>query len=236
MKDTSAQAAKPELTQHLKSQPVHEDGKNLSMRLGERLYFEIPSTKERLQGDLVGFKQEAFLLVWLPALARYRQSLIDDNSIIVRGMNSDFQLCGFITTISKTMVSPYPLLFLNIPKVFEKLHLRRHDRVQCLLPALMIFNEREYKATIINLSLGGVKIALENQSLDAVADTFSGQEVFLIFKTVSHGTEIYAKTLVHSIHNNEGRIMLGMEFLNLVGDAEDDIKKYVADSKVYSNL
>jgi c-di-GMP-binding flagellar brake protein YcgR len=236
MKDPSAQTANPGLAQTIKSQPVQEDGKNLSMRLGEQLYLEIPSTKERLRGDLVGFKREAFLLVWLPALTRYRQALIEDNSIIVRGLNSDFQLCGFMTTILKTMVHPYPLLLLSIPKVFEKLYLRRHDREQCLLPALMIFNEREYKAIIINLSSGGAKIVLEDQSFETSADTLLNQEVFSVFKTVEHGSEIYAKTLVRSVYNNEGRIMLGTEFIELVGDAEDDINKYVTSIKAYSNL
>lgn len=236
MKEASTQAAKPGLVQALASQPVQEVGKHLSMRLGERLYLEIPSTGERLRGELVGFKQEAFLLVWLPALARHRQALIEDNSITVRGMNNDFQLCGFITTIFKAMVSPYPLLFLNIPKVFEKLHLRRHDRVQCLLPALVIFDGCEHKSMIINLSLGGAKVVLEDRPVDASADIFLGQQLFLVFKTVENGGEIYAKTLVRSVHDSEGKITLGTEFLDLVGDTKDDINKYVANIKAYSDL
>jgi len=235
MKDTSSHA-RHGLVQTLASNPLKEDGKHLSMRLGERLYLEIHSTKERLLGELVGFKQEAFLLVWLPALARHRQALIEDNSIIVRGMNNDFQLCGFMTTILKTMVSPYPLLFLNIPKVFERLYLRRHDRAQCLLPALVIFDGREYKSMIINLSLGGAKIILEDPPVETTADIFSGQQMFIVFKTVEKGGEIYAKTLVRSIHDKEGRITLGTEFLDLVGDAKDEINKYVAGIKAYSDL
>lgn len=236
MKDTSTQAAKPRLVQTLASQPVQEDGKHLSMRLGERLYLEIHSTRERLQGELIGFKQEAFLLVWLPDLTRHRQALIEDNSIIVRGMNNDFQLCGFMTTILKTMVSPYPLLFLNIPTVFERLYLRRHDRVQCLLPALVVFDGREYKSMIINLSLGGAKIILEDQGVETTAYIFSGQQMFIVFKTVEKGGEIYAKTLVRSIHDNNGRITLGMEFLDLVGDAKDEINTYVTSIKAYRDL
>lgn len=236
MKDTSTQAARPGLVQILESQPAQEDGKHLLMRPGERLYLDIISTRERLRGELVGFKQEAFLLVWLPALARHRQALTEDSLITVRGMNNDFQLCGFMTTILKTMVSPYPLLFLNIPKVFERLHLRRHDRVQCLLPALVIFDGREYKSMIINLSLGGTKIVLEDQQAGATADMFLGQQMFIVFKTVENGGEIYAKTIVRSIHDNEGRVMLGMEFLDLVDNAKDDINKYVASIKAYSDL
>jgi hypothetical protein len=236
MNDPQAKAARPRLNQSLASQPIQESGKNLAMRMGERLHLEIQSTGERLWGELVGFKQGAFLLVWLPALMRHRQSLIDDNMVTVRGVNCDFQLCGFRTSITKVMLTPHPLLFLHFPEVFEKLHLRRHDRVECFLPALVLMDGQEYKSIIVNLSLGGARIVLDSPGHESSLELFEDQEAFLVFKVVENGREVCARTHVRSISNNEGRITLGTEFLDLIGESKTIIDEYVANIKEFSTL
>lgn len=206
------------------------------MRLGERLHLHIYNTSERLWGELVGFKQGEFLLVWLPALATHRKILAANNEVTIRGMNVDFQLCGFTTNISKILITPYPLLFLTFPKVFEKLHLRRHDRVECFLPAQMLLDGNEYKAMIVNLSLGGARIILNKENTNFSPDQSEGREIYLVFKTVDDGEEAYAKSLIRKALNGESKITLGLEFLDLIGESHNIIRKYVASVKEYFAL
>ena len=230
------ESPKAKLVQPVKSKAIQENGINLLMRLGERLHIQIYSTGERLWGELVGFKQGEFLLVWLPTLTTHRKFLADNNKVTIRGMNVDFQLCGFITTISKTLLTPHPLLFLAFPKIFEKLHLRRHDRVVCFLAAQMLLNGNEYQAMVVNLSLGGARIVLDKENTDLSPDQCKGREVYLVCKTVENSKEAYAKSLVRSVRCRDARMTLGLEFLNLIGESHTIIHKYVASIKEYSTL
>ncbi|HDQ39863.1 MAG TPA: PilZ domain-containing protein [Desulfonatronum sp.] len=236
MKDLQENKATSKLIQPLAQQSIQENGKNLTMRMGERLHLEIQNTGERLWGELAGCKQGAFLLVWLPALARYRQSLVVGCTVTVRGVNCDFQLCGFRTSISKVLYSPHPLIFLHFPEMFEKLHLRRHDRVECFLPAFVLMEGQEYAAIIVNLSKGGARIVLDPLQQPLHLDQFENQEAFLMFKTVENGREICAKTHVRSVCSHEGRLTLGTEFLDLIGNSETIIDEYVANIREYSAI
>ncbi|WP_031387762.1 PilZ domain-containing protein [Desulfonatronum thiodismutans] len=230
------ESLKTKLVQSIKSKPIQENGMNLLMRLGERLHLQIYNANERLWGELVGFKQGEFLLVWLPNLTAHRKILADNSEVTLRGMNVDFQLCGFTTTISKILLTPYPLLFLTFPKVFEKLHLRRHDRVECFLPAQVLLDGNEYKAMIVNLSLGGARIILNKESAIFSPEQFESREIYLVFKTVDNGKEAYAKSLVRSARNNDSKLTLGLEFLDLIGESYIIIHKYVASIKEYYAL
>lgn len=233
--DQGSKAAKPRLLQTIEAQPLQENGAKLTMRLGERLHLEITGTGERLWGELAGFKQGVFLLVWLPSLPQHK-ALVDNASVTVRGLNIDFQLCGFKTTVSKALHSPYPLLLLAFPERFEKIHLRRHDRVDCFLPALVLLEGHEHKSIIVNLSQGGARIILDQADDVPSPEHFEGQEVYLVFKTVENGKEVCAKALVRSSIDCDARVALGLEFHDFIGDAHAVIHKYVRSLKEYSAL
>lgn len=224
------------LVQQVAAQPVQDDGLNLFMPVGERLHLEITATGEHLWGELAGFKQGKFLLVWLPALAAHRNALAENKTVTVRGMNADFQLCGFTTTVTRPLLNPHPLLFLSFPAVYEKLHLRRHDRVRCFLPALIIFDGNEYKAMVVNLSQGGARIVLDLENTEGFPDLCEGLEVFLVCKAVDDGLEVYMRSLIRSAHATDARMALGLEFLDMIGDSKTIIQSYVASIKEYCNL
>ncbi|PTN36097.1 PilZ domain-containing protein [Desulfonatronum sp. SC1] len=205
------------------------------MRVGERLHIKICSTGERLWGELVGFKQGEFLLVWLHNLITKHKIVTENNTVTVRGMNVDYQLCGFKTTVSKIIIKPYPLVFLKFPSFFEKLHLRRHDRMDCFLPAQMLLDGNEYKTMIVNLSQGGARIVLDLNNSDISPDQCEGREVYLVFKTANNDKEVYAKSFVRSA-NNEARMALGLEFIELIGESHAIIDEYVSSIKEYSTF
>lgn len=236
MNKSSSKGPNQERAEPLASQALQEKGKNLAMRLGERLNIEIQSTGERLWGELVGFKAEVFLLVWLPSFLHHRLALAADNTVTVRGMNKDFQLCGFRTTIIKTLLTPAPLLFLKFPDLFEIIFLRRHDRVGCLLPAVVRKDGREQKSMIINLSLGGARIVLDQHNSQDSMDAVKGQEITLFFSLIDGGAELTAKAVVHQIYDFEGKFSLGLEFVELIGDSKTRINEYIASIQAYSSM
>lgn len=229
---TKSATANP-ITETRMPKPLRLDGQDLEMQVGARLHIELLTTGERFWGELTGDKQGKFLLVWLPGFSKYRKSLASETMVAVRAMNKDYQLCGFRTTIARLLSSPFPLLFLDYPDTYEKLSLRRHQRVDCLLPGLLLFNGEEYKCMITNISAGGAGIVLNSPEL-ALEQLPEDTELFLMFKSSDGENEAVVRGLLRNHSLKDDKIQLGVKFDNLIGSARQIIEEYLSNLKQFN--
>lgn len=219
-------------TQNACVDPVQHDGATLEMQVGERMHLELLTTGERMWGELVGNKQGAFLLVFLPQFNKYRKLLVAETMVAVRALNSQYQLCGFRTTIAKLLTMPHPLMFLDYPSRYEKLSLRKYERVNCLFPAIMLTGGEEYKVMVTNISTGGAGIVLNLHEYDAdiIAENV---EVFLVFR-LADGKDTVVRGEVRNLRENDGKLQLGVKFNVLIDDSKNTIEAYVNEVKHYN--
>ena len=212
----------------LQCKPVHESGEHLALRVGERMHLELPITGDRFWAELTGFKQGVFLLACLSGSSVSRNVFRKDQEIIVRVLNKDFQLCGFRTSILKMETTPCPLLFVKFPDEYEKFHLRRTERVNCYLPATLLLDGREFRGTVINISLGGARLVLDSIGQDIGPKRFDRQEAFLLATMSDQQMEFCAKLFMLTVENKEDLIMMRTEFLEFIGESRTILQEFIS--------
>lgn len=226
--DEMPERESPQFIQCLKSKPIVAEGASLMLRVGERMHLELPSYLERLWGELTGFKQGLFLIALLPKRPQNPRMFAKGGAVHVRALNRDFQLCGFHTSIIKFVTSPYPLVFLSFPDQYEKYHLRRSERVNCYLPASLLVDGKEFRATVINLSMGGARLALDPLGLDITPDQLIRQDAFLIASGRDPNKEMCIKLFILQAELNDELIMLRGEFSDYIGESRETLHESIA--------
>ena len=216
------------LIERLQSKPLRERAELLAMRVGERMHLELLAAGDRFWAELIGFKQGAFLIALLPGSVAQPKIFKKDETIIVRMLNKDFQLCGFQASILKMETTPYPLLFIKFPLEYEKYHLRRNERVNCYLPATLIYDGREFSSTVINISLGGARLVLDPLGLDINPKQLARQEAFLLATARDPNKEFCTKLFVLSTEMNEELIMVRTEFIEFIGDSRIILQEFIS--------
>ncbi|WP_421901074.1 flagellar brake domain-containing protein [Maridesulfovibrio sp.] len=209
---------------------------NLGLQQGESVNIELFTTQERLWGEVVGFKSGVFLSVWLPALREreYQRILADDPDVTVRAKCKDCVICGFRSTVTRVMKYPYPILYLSYPESFEKVSLRKNERVECFQPVSIVYKGTELQGVFKDISKGGGRISFTlpdgniffNMGRELTAD-FS-------FKMNGDGPEISGSGVVRNMVSGSSNVSIGFKFIKFKSGTEGLLDQVIKSFSLHS--
>lgn len=210
----------------------------LQLDWGEKVLMQFAGVPKKVTSEVVGLDKDKFILVRLPNMLGLRNVISPGGAVTVRYMHSSRVFFGFSATIAGVITNPFPLLFLNYPKMIEMLPLRKHERLDCFIKANMYYNAEDYPAAILNLSEGGCRLMLDPLPADktgqAAPDMVQGSEVLCQFKLPGEQEDIFANAVVRSRFEVNSRITLGLQFIDMDMDFHKGITSYINNLQEYA--
>lgn len=199
-------------------------GAKLDIPVGTRLTLSFLNQKESYPAELLGYSAYEFLILRLPRLPALRSRLIANETLSLRFIH-DGTVFGFITEVITTTVRPAFMLFCTFPDSLEQIDLRRHQRLNCLLPAVAHTSIGEYRCILQDLSHGGAKLVFETKSTDALRQIEAGTNILLDFTLFVGESEVPVPSVVRSVSLDGLKMYMGIQFLDL----PDRLRKEMAD-------
>lgn len=137
-------------------------GQMLNIGIGTQLQFQLgtEARKFKATGILVGMVPDEYLLIRVPAIPGILSRLIEGNTIVVRYIYAG-NVYGFASKVQSYIQKPALIVFLTYPAAVESMNLRKTQRIECRFPATVKTDHGEYKAVIIDISLGGCRVCFE---------------------------------------------------------------------------
>lgn len=181
--------------------------------LGMRMLVEAEGLDQGFRTTLSGLERNRFLLLHLPRLGGVTEQLYPDRKVKARYIHEG-NLYGFLSQVTACQVTPFRLLFLAYPRTFERLNLRRDQRVDCFIPAGLTVPGSiggGFRAMVLNVSTSGCRAALDaaGQRLPGFG---VGGAVRLGFKVAGADLELDLECRVKSVDADGARVFLGLNF------------------------
>lgn len=85
---------------------------------------------------------------------------------------------GFVTSVTKFVTKPRPLVFFHYPKKIEVLMRRKHPRIACLLAARLANDHFESSGYVTDISLGGCRV-LTRLNGEGIVNVMTGDRMDL---------------------------------------------------------
>jgi c-di-GMP-binding flagellar brake protein YcgR len=142
--------------------------RTLSIGIGTRLQFQlgIKGQEFKAAGVLVGMVPGEYLIIRVPAIPGILDRLDEGNTIVVRYVYAG-NIYGFTSTVLTCIQKPALIVFLTYPFSVETMNLRKGQRTECRFPASVKTDSGDYKAVIVDISLGGCRICLDHEALES---------------------------------------------------------------------
>lgn len=135
----------------------------LSVTNGTKISLEVTGLSDKLATGLVGFVRGKYIITLPPLVSESNKDLVYQylyagNTATLRYLHLG-TVMGFTSEIIKYIFSPFPLFFFAYPKKIETYNLRRHKRISCLFPSIVIINKKRFPAMIIDVSVEGCSVS-----------------------------------------------------------------------------
>jgi c-di-GMP-binding flagellar brake protein YcgR len=203
---TDSAAAKPQLADAQESGFTFND---MRLRVGDRLQLQPPATvsQERYIVRLIGYLENASLLVTMPLENGLRVPLRENDKIVARVFTSQ-KAFGFTSTVERVCKIPYDYLHLSFPYAIQGSVVRKSPRVRTKIITSISCPEetdesKRQSGLIVNLSADGALVRAR-QPL-----TSKGEILRLAFRVNLHSVDAFlsVNAIVRSVfldENGEG--------------------------------
>lgn len=207
-------------------------GDELSIAPGTTLLMETFGLSRRFKSVFVGMERGRYIIVRLPANLEARRNLLPNVEITVRFLHDRGVIYGFRTSVITAEAKPFPLCFLEYPRLIEVLPLRKSERVECFFPATVFYEGQETSGMVVNISAGGMKVVFDCAD-ENCPDVEIGKELICQFRLFDDPEETFAKGLIRAVDKNEYRHALGVQFDEVSDSIRASIQKYVDSVKQF---
>ncbi len=201
-------------------------GVSIDIPIGTRMTMNFINQKESYPVEMLGYSLYEYLIFKLPRLPALRSRLIGHEAITMRYMHEG-TVFGFVTETMAAIVRPGFILFCSYPVSVEQLELRRHQRLGCLLPAIVQTSFGEYRCILQDLSHGGAKLVLESKASDGIRQIEMGANVLLDFTLFIGKSEVPVPSVVRSVSVEGVKVHLGLQFLDLPDRLGKELEDYL---------
>ncbi len=187
------------------------------------LHLKIAGVTEKAKGKLVGMDPGRCLIIKPPDLANLQEPIYNGKQVVARYLWKG-SVYGFHAKIVNVVTFPVSLLFTSFPTRVERYDVRKHDRIECLIPVTISTAKDTISGMITDLSAGGCRIIYKSPDLvtQRVHD-----EVELSFVVPSREKAFSCKASVRNIQQAETKTFLGVEFKPLPEDLEEAVIDYI---------
>jgi c-di-GMP-binding flagellar brake protein YcgR len=202
-------------------------GRILNIGIGTTLQFQLGWKGRELKaaGALVGMVAEEFLIIRVPAIPGILSRLREGDPIVVRYVYSG-NVYGFTSKVLTCIQKPALIVFTEYPTSVESMNLRKARRMECLFPAVVDMQGRGHKAVIVDISIGGCRICLENESGDSSSIDVQ-QTIGISFFLTGTTEEQVINGKIQNIKKDDKRTEMGIQFDPENEAVLDNVKLYM---------
>ncbi|HNY27512.1 MAG TPA: flagellar brake protein [Candidatus Sumerlaeota bacterium] len=141
---------------------------------GKILMVQRQMSTNKYKCPVLGIRPPDFLLIELPNYGNAPIGMLCGDQCSVRFLSQGV-IYGFQTAVAQVYYDPFPMMFVDYPKQFEEISVRRVQRLECHLPATVTPVEqeeplsngwgwdqtwKEHQSFIIDLGEGGLQVAI----------------------------------------------------------------------------
>lgn len=200
----------------------------LDIRTGTPCIVEPQGVGQRFKTVFVGWMPARFCMVRPPNDQTLLDNLYAEKPCIVRYLDCNGVLCGFRTQVQALIHRPHRLLFLDYPETVETLTVRKEDRVDCFLPAILQAEDVALAGHIVNISAGGFRFSKREETGDKGMKQFEGKRIQCKFSLIDEPVREFDVTgEVKGVAFVEGKAVLKAAFVDLDNEVHDTLDRYV---------
>ncbi len=180
---------------------------------GSQLFIKIDGFESRLKSMFIGGQLQAYLIVTTPKVDGIESAVFEGVPVSVTFLH-DGVVYGFRSRIIHRLITPARLLFLAYPPNIEKHELRKHQRVECNLPAMIRIQNgaSDFEGIMANISTGGCKVIFLASS-EIVHETMaSGTKIQISFELAGIGSVKLLEGIIKSFSAEGSKLALGISF------------------------
>jgi c-di-GMP-binding flagellar brake protein YcgR len=189
---------------------------------------------ESYKGTLVGMDRGNYLICSVPHVKGIWVKVHKENHMIVRYIHKGV-VYGFKGTLISVIEDPAPILFMYYPDDIETVRLRKHERINCLIPATVEIDGVFCEGAILDLSVGGCSFAFAVSPDDEPAEIETGKEGILSAQIPGFKNERSLKMDVVNVRREGKRIAVGTRFKDVDADILNSLQSYIAVMATLSN-
>ena len=201
-------------------------GISIDIPVGTRLNLNFLNQKETFSAEMIGFSIYEYLIMQLPQIPGLRARLIPNETIAVRYIDRG-TVFGFVSEVMSSIIRPGFLLFCSYPSSVEQIELRRHQRLNCLLPAIAHTPQGEFHCILQDLSHGGAKLVFKTKTSDAVRQIEADTPITVDFTLFMSKCEVPVPSVVRSVTVDGLKVILGIQFLDLPEQLRNEMGIYL---------
>lgn len=198
----------------------------LSLEPGLPLMMQTDESAEQFRAFFVGMQEDLCLVVRLPLNVGLGWQLSEGAQVTAKFLSFG-TVYGFHSEIlGKYFKTPFRFLFLSCPADVEKVEIRKHFRVNCLVPATVVAAGGSIQGMISDIGLGGLRFT--HHFKEATPPEIKNGDKLTVRCLMLGLTGVQeVSCLVRNVEQSPFRLVLGLGFESLEGQIQEAIRGYV---------
>ncbi|GFK93487.1 Cyclic di-GMP binding protein [Fundidesulfovibrio magnetotacticus] len=209
-------------------------GMFVAFKPGQPVLVQAMGDSQRYWGRVIGVDPYDYFILKLPLVPGILRLATQGASLTLR-MENEGELYGFSCDVIAVTHKPHPLAILSYPATAERLQLRQHKRVKCLIPAMVQNDFFNSSGFVVDLSRGGCRLVLDLFQKQRIVNLMTGDAVSLSISLDSMTSCKCAAKVVALQDVGTGRA-LGLSFDQDCAAGKSDIQEFVDRLETLSNL
>ncbi|MEW5721799.1 MAG: PilZ domain-containing protein [Thermodesulfobacteriota bacterium] len=211
-------------------------GQRLNLEIGIKVKIEFDGAEVPVSAVFVGMESSRYIILRLPPGAGLHEQLYEGHRAVVKYVNSG-RIFGFQSQVLAYLYKKGLIaVFLDYPNSVETFELRKHERVDCLIPATLSTAEVRHKGFILDISTNGCRFgfSLESEVETNLPSVENQAELQMIFLGEKNTRNILCT--VKSLHKSKQAVSAGLMFRDLEPPLQDQIEHYVRAAVNYMEM
>jgi c-di-GMP-binding flagellar brake protein YcgR len=188
----------------------NEQGVLVAFKPGKAILVQAPAERQRYWGRVIGVEVFEYFIVKLPTVPGITR-LTATGALLTMRLEHEGELYGFTCEVLASITRPHPMVIASYPKSSERLKLRKHKRVKCLIPCLVENDFFKSPGFIVDMSRGGCQLVLDMFQPERAVNLMKGDDVRLQTSLDSVSNLTCQAKVVSSSEISQGRF-LGVSF------------------------
>jgi len=169
----------------------------------------------------IGYLPHKYVLIQFPEinkLGNFAKHITQGMGVTVRGLieGPEGIVLAFISTIKQTLLMPSRIIVLDLPRTVGIQHLRSSIRIDTHIHGKVKIDEGYWQTTIINLSINGCQLTIENGEQLVLAEK---KVIEIIIEDKQGGNNIKLNGAVCNLKQQVNGLSFGVKF-NTENDKE----------------
>ncbi|MBF0566258.1 MAG: flagellar brake protein [Nitrospirae bacterium] len=226
---------------------------NLNLEINTKLQINVQGLDGKLNCEFVGMPNDQCILATFPdagiadtvsenVSGSLNGKLVYGKPVIVRYVHNG-KVFGFESVVMGSITTPVRLLFINYPRVIEKINLRRQERLFCLLPARLIvdnestagtFTSDSMSGTIMDVCKAGCRFKMKAENVLDEKALPKDCDAELEFLLPGIGEPNVVSINIKSLSQRDGFAFIGVQFTKIKAKTRHCLDDYIDSNVKYT--